>query len=138
MTDIYEIAKEVEEGKWGSTAAEKKASLAEAGYDYAEIKKCIKELKTTGIQEATVENSANTAIVEEPAVIESTEQEVVVENAEPVVEDTKYLKYIVRRGDSIESIAYRFNINPRVLAFVNGITVNSRLAAGQTIKIINR
>lgn len=138
MTDIYEIAKEVEEGKWGTTAAEKKASLAEAGYDYAEIKKCMKELKTTGIQKATVENSDDTDIVEEPAVIESSEQEVVVEKAEPVVEDTKYLKYVVRRGDSIDSIAYRFNINPRVLAFINGLTINSRLAVGQTIKIINK
>lgn len=129
MTDIYEIAKEVEAGKWGNTAAEKKASLAEAGYDYSEIKKCIKELKAVDVQET---------IIEDPTVSESFEQEVVIKEADPVAEQTEYLTYMVRRGDSIDSIAYRFNINPRVLAFINGLTVNSRLAVGQTIKILNK
>lgn len=129
MTDIYEIAKEVEAGKWGNTAAEKKASLAEAGYDYSEIKKCIKELKAVDVQET---------VIEDPTVAESFEQEVVIKEADPVVEQTEYLTYMVRRGDSIDSIAYRFNINPRVLAFINGLTVNSRLAVGQTIKILNK
>ena len=74
MTDIYEIAKEVEAGKWGNTAAEKKASLSEAGYDYTEIKKCIKELKNKEPKEEVVEEQKQPEvvtlnIVKEPEVI---------------------------------------------------------------------
>ena len=125
MTDIYEIAKEVEAGKWGNTAAEKKASLSEAGYDYTEIKKCIKELKNKEPKEEVVEEQ------KQPEVVTLN----IVKEPEVISEKQSYIEHIVKRAESLYSIASLYGKNYRVVADDNGLNAPYKLYCGQILKI---
>ena len=147
LKSLSEIAEEVIKGEWGN-GNDRKTRLTNAGYNYNEVQEKVNEiLKNNDIIIYTVKSgdtlsniakkyNTSTQILAEYNNISNPNKIYVGQIIKiPTINNTSSEYYTVKSGDTLSSIAKKYNTTVTKLVNLNNIKNKNLIYVGQTIKV---